>query len=619
MNKISFSVGSKVFHENKEYKIVRAINFSTVSIQSIDGDKVINVPIKELSSKSELNKVYLDTYSDEEWATAKSRFKAIENLVFKKRTKEDVIQVAKEYNKGQMTIYRWLKMYEGTEQISSLIPNTHKRGKKGSRINKVVDKIVEDVIEEYYLSKQKTGFPKIYMKIKQACIKLNLEPPHENTVRNRIKAIDPKLSMKKREGYKKAHKEFSNFEGEFPEGKFPLDVIQIDHTPLDIMVVDNRFRKPIGRPYLTLSIDIYTRMITGFYISLQAPGYFNVSQCLYNTFIPKDNFLKEQKVNGEWPIHGIPRLVLVDNGKDLVGLDMQRVCDEFGIILMKRPVARPQFGAHVERVLGTINKEIHNLPGTTFSNVTEKGDYDSIKNATFTLDEITQWVTEYIVNVYHKKVHYGLDMTPEEKYYIGIFGDDDTAGTGVLPSIIEDIEAIRIATLPSFYRTIQKDGITLEGITYYSDVLRVWINRKDEKNNKLKFKIKRDPMNIQKIFFYDPEIKEYFEINYKKLHAPKMTLWDMYAAKRYLKEKNITKYDENDIFEAYDRLSEIEQKAKNKTTKHKLRKSKTPKMSDIKESKKNNDLIKEDTNDDLDDLFSNVQTFNVHTINSNKE
>lgn len=70
---------------------------------------------------------------------------------------------------------------------------------------------------------------------------------------------------------------------------------------------------------------------------------------------------------------------------------------------MKRPVVRPQFGAHVERVLGTINKEVHNLSGTTFSNITEKGSYNSDKEAMFTLEELTQWLLHYIVNIYHKK------------------------------------------------------------------------------------------------------------------------------------------------------------------------------------------------------------------------
>lgn len=616
MGKLNLSIGSKVFYNNKEHVIVRALDFRTLSISPTDNrNKIINVEIKELSSKPKNEKVQLDMFTDAEWEDAKIKYEAIKELVFRKKRREEVENVALKYNVTAMTIYRWIKTYEESEKISSLISNKHKRGKKGSRIDPVNNKIVEDVIEEMYLTKQRIGFPKIYDTIKAECKKLNITPPHKNTVRNRIKAIDPKFAMKKRFSAKKANEKYGNYEGEYPEGNFPLEVYQVDHTPLDIILVDSVSRKPIGRPYLTLALDVYSRMIAGFYLSLQAPGYFSVSQCLYNAFLPKDDFLKEHSVKGEWEIYGIPLKYAVDNGADLIGLDMQRVCDEFGMAMIRRPVGRPQFGAHVERVFGTINKEIHNLPGSTFSNVAEKAEYDSIKNATFTLEEITQWLTEFIVNKYHNRAHHGIGMTPKQKYRLGIFGDEEHPGTG-LPPIVENKDSIKIALLPTFYRTVQKDGITLDGITYYSDVLRTWINRGDEQGNKLKFKVKRDPLSIQKLYFFDPEIKEYFELPYRKLHAPDMTLWDLYAAKRYLKEHHIDDSAEEAIFEANERLTEIEKQAKTKTIKHKMRKSKTPKMADIKEKAKSQPLpdIAKDTKETdtvFERLFENIEPFNI--------
>jgi putative transposase len=206
-------------------------------------------------------------------------------------------------------------------------------------------------------------------------------------------------------------------------------------------------------------------------------------------------------------------------------------------------------------------------------------------------------------------------MTPRQKFSLGIFGDDENPGTG-LPPIVEDRESIKIALLPAFYRTVQKDGITLDGITYYSDVLRTWINRDDEQGNKLKFKVKRDPLSIQKLYFFDPELKEYFELSYRKLHAPDMTVWDLYAAKRYLKENSIKDTNEDDLFDAYERLIHIEKQAKEKTAKHKMRKSKAPKMSDIKlKVKTETQVAKEKKNKQTDDvfhdLFDNIETFHI--------
>ena len=616
MSKLNLSIGSKVFYNNQEHLIVKAVNFNTLSIAPTDNQaEIINVKIQELSSKPQEEKTQLDSYTDEEWSEAKKKYDAIKELVFRKKSRDEVEEVAAKYKVTAMTVYRWIKTYEESEKISSLISSKHKRGKKGSRIDPLTNKVIEDVIEELYLTKQRIGFPKIFNTIKAECKKLNITAPHENTVRNRIKTIDPKFALKKRFSAKKANEKYGNFEGEYPEGDFPLEVYQIDHTPLDIILVDSHSRKPLGRPYLTLAIDVYSRMVAGFYLSLQAPGYFSVSQCLYNAFLPKDDFLKKYDIQGEWEIYGIPSKYAVDNGKDLIGLDMQRVCDEFGMTMVRRPVGRPQYGSHVERVFGTINKEIHNLPGTTFSNISEKAEYDSVKNATFTLDEITKWLTEFIVNVYHNRMHHGIGMTPRQKYRLGIFGDDENPGTG-LPPIVEDKESIKIALLPAFYRTVQKDGITLDGITYYSDVLRTWINREDEQGNKLKFKVKRDPLSIQKLYFFDPELKEYFELSYRKLHAPDMTIWDLYAAKRYLKEHSIKDTNEDDLFDAYERLAHIEKQAKQKTAKHQMRKGKTPKMTEIKSKlKTEHEVVKEketkQADDVFDDLFENIETFQI--------
>lgn len=616
MSKLDLSIGSKVFYNNQEHIILKAVNFHTLSIAPTNNQtEIINVKIQDLSSKPKEEKVQIDSYTDEEWSEAKKKYDAIKDLVFRKKSRDEVEEVAAKYKVTAMTVYRWIKTYEESEKISSLISSKHKRGKKGSRIEPLTNKVIEDVIEELYLTKQRIGFPKIFNTIKAECKKLNITIPHENTVRNRIKTIDPKFALKKRFSAKKANEKYGNFEGEYPEGDFPLEVYQIDHTPLDIILVDSHSRKPLGRPYLTLTIDVYSRMVAGFYLSMQAPGYFSVSQCLYNAFLPKDDFLKKYNVEGEWEIYGIPSKYAVDNGKDLIGLDMQRVCDEFGMTMVRRPVGRPQYGSHVERVFGTINKEIHNLPGTTFSNITEKAEYDSVKNATFTLDEITKWLTEFIVNVYHNRVHHGIGMTPRQKYRLGIFGDDENPGTG-LPPIVEDKESIKIALLPTYHRTVQKDGITLDGITYYSDVLRTWINREDEQGNKLKFKVKRDPLSIQKLYFFDPELKEYFELSYRKLYAPDMTIWDLYAAKRYLKEHSIKDTNENDLFDAYERLAHIEKQAKEKTVKHKMRKSKAPKMTDIKSKLKTAPEVAKDketkqTDDDFDDLFENIETFQI--------
>jgi len=132
----------------------------------------------------------------------------------------------------------------------------------------------------------------------------------------------------------------------------------------------------------------------------------------------------------------------------------------------------------------------------------------------------------------------------------------------------------------------------------------------------LKFKVKRDTLSIQKLYFFDPELKEYFELNYRKLYAPDMTIWDLYAAKRYLKEHSIKDTNEDDLFDAYERLAHIEKQAKEKTVKHKMRKGKAPKMTENKSKLKTEpEVVKEketkQADNVFDDLFENIETFSI--------
>jgi len=54
-------------------------------------------------------------------------------------------------------------------------------------------------------------------------------------------------------------------------------VVQIDHTLVDVVVVDELERLPLRRPWLTLAIDVASRMVNGFYVSLERPSILSVA------------------------------------------------------------------------------------------------------------------------------------------------------------------------------------------------------------------------------------------------------------------------------------------------------------------------------------------------------
>src|ERR1700709_1904279 len=93
---------------------------------------------------------------------------------------------------------------------------------------------------------------------------------------------------------------------------YPMDLLQIDHTPVDVIVVDQQKRLPIGRPWLTLAIDVRTRMVAGFHVSLWSPSTISLSLALSQAVLPKHSWLVDRELQTlDWPIHGLPRAIHV--------------------------------------------------------------------------------------------------------------------------------------------------------------------------------------------------------------------------------------------------------------------------------------------------------------------
>jgi putative transposase len=571
MSRLALTSGSFVSYNNQNFTIKSSIDFETLLCQNIQTNEVLSIKISELNQiQNEENGQLSDigNIEDKEWDIAKQRLDVITPLLINGRTKKDVQRVSKTSNVHMSTLYRWLKAYEYNGLLTSLLPQ--KRGFKtgNSRLDDDQGLLIKQVIEECYLDKQKRSVQATYVQLQRMCRNAGIKCPHVNTLRHWINALNEQNVVKQRKGHKTFKEAFHLNRGEFPGATHPLAVIQIDHTPLDIIVVDEADRMPIGRPWITLAMDVYSRMITGIYVSMDAPSAASVGLCISNSILMKNNWLTALGVENKWPVWGIPQIIHADNAKEFRGKVLQKACEQYGIDLHWRPVATPHYGGHVERVLGTFAKQLHALPGTTFSNIKQKGEYDSAKKASLTLEELEVWLVEIITGVYHQQVHNSILCSPIKKFEEGVFGNDETPGVGLPDQIIEESK-LKLDFMPYVERTVQSYGISIDNIIYNHDLLRCWVNAKEPNNSKLKrkFIIRRDPRNISVVYFYDPELKEYLDIPYSNPMRPVISLWELREIRRKLVEQGISGIDESVIFKTYDKLHELVETSKKKTQK----------------------------------------------------
>lgn len=515
------------------------------------------------------------------WERAVEIYDAIEPLVAMgaKRTRADVQKVADSVEKHIATVYRWLEDYESTGLVSSLMRKPRKdSGTK--RLDEGVEKVIGTTIENFFLTKQVRTPAKTAYEVRKLCIQSGLTPPDPSTVRNRIYEISEEYRLRRRRGSKAADERFQPLRGSFPGADFPLAVVQIDHTPVDVIIVDDEHRKAIKRPYLTIATDVYSKMCVGFYLSLDNPGGLATGLCMSRAILGKEAYLARLGLDHlTWPCWGVMHKVHTDNAKEFRGTLLGHAAKQYGIIAERRPKGRPQYGGDVERAFRTYMHEVHNeLPGTTFSNVQEKQEYDSEGRAVMTLNALEKWFTLFILGVYHQKPHAGNDgIPPIVQWERGIFGTETIRGTGI-PMRLQDEERLRIDFMPFIMRTVQEYGIQIMGISYWTDALRRFVHATDPRARKHKqeFICRYDPRDLSKIWMFEPESDKYIEVPYRDLSRPPISYWELKDAKRQLREESMSVTNEELIFKTIDQMRDIvaSESAKTKSARVKQQKRK---------------------------------------------
>lgn len=323
------------------------------------------------------------------------------------------------------TVNSWWRKYRLTKCSTKLVDLRYRAGRKS---DPVIRSIFEDAISEVYLTEQKDQgmavIDAIHRKVKNANRELpaeeHLKVPSNATVYRWLKDLHQSLVVRARLGKEAAEKEFRAALKKLKISRI-LERIEIDHTPLDLIAIDKATMLPLGRPWVTLAIDRYSRMIVGFYICFHAPSSLSVLQCLRQAMLPKDALLARfPEIKGVWPARGIPEMIACDNGMDLHCDAFEQICLEMGIEILYCPAGIPEMKGAIERMFRTLNTGlIHRLPGTVFSNIDQRGDYPSEELAVIDLDTLTLLITKWIVEVYHRRKHRGIGMAPLTKWIEG--------------------------------------------------------------------------------------------------------------------------------------------------------------------------------------------------------
>lgn len=548
--RVRVEVGEMVRRDKQVYRIVQLLDFQNVVGVEVETGRSVSLRIPELQpvEQERVDGLYVNydisTISSDEWAVAQKRFSAIKPLLRDSVLPRNSVEArAKEVGVDTATLYRWLDRYQSWHEVLALVPRKRGWQPGNSRLSAQANKLIDEVVDKHYLTTQRHSVQSTIKEIETQAKALGITPPSASAIRTRIKRIPEKIVLRRRGFADQARNRHTPSVGQFPGADYPLAVVQIDHTPIDLIIVDDRHRKPIGRLWLSLAIDLHSRMVDGYYLALEEPSEISVAMCLAHSILPKEDWLNLHGIQGEWPVWGFPRVVHTDNGPDFRTENFRRSCANYNIENQFRPVKRPKYGGHIERLLGTFMRELHALPGTTHSNVSDREGYDSDKHAVLTMSEFEEWLVRTII-LYHNNYHSAIYMSPARKWHLGFFGSREVDPLVSIPPRPADPLTVQLDFMPSYRRTVQHYGVQLD-VYYYSEALRHWIGTTDpETGQARKFVFRRDPRDISVIWFYDPVLKQYFRVPVANQAFPAATLWEFRAAKKQAVDEGRKHIDE---------------------------------------------------------------------------
>ncbi len=394
------------------------------------------------------------------------------------------------------TIERYMQSFvDSGGDIRSLVPQTGQRGGKDqSRLDEAVERIIATVLEKYAaITERESTVDQVITDVVNAIGDENrfrdprdqLILPSERTVRRRIKAAGEKRILGRRLSRREQKAQTETEPG--PRPTRILERVEIDHTMLNLFVVDEQDGLPIGRPYITACIDKYSALVPGWHIGFNQGGYESIMLCLQHAFLPKPDYRALYGTEHDYPVYGLFEKLCIDNGRDFKSANLKNALAELGIIREEMPKETPWFKGSIERYFRSVNQRLlKGKPGYTFENVVALGDYDAQKDAVISLSAFLEIFHIFMVDIYPYTWHTGLEAIPMQQW--------QESAQLFAPDLFEDATALKRILLPSAKRVLQAKGIEWKRNFYRGPELARL--REFHGKEKIRFKYNPDDMDV---------------------------------------------------------------------------------------------------------------------------
>lgn len=227
-------------------------------------------------------------------------------------------------------------------------------------------------------------------------------------------------------------------------------------------------------------------------------------------------------------------------------------CSHYGIELQYRPVGRPNYGGHIERMNRTLMQRLKGLPGSTGNNPKGRKTRKPEKFACLTLLEFERWLALEVAQRYHLSEHRGLHGAAPHAAWTTLC---ETRPPRQLPPGPEEAWRLLINFMPLATRSVQADGLTIFYIRFWHPVFVVW------REERRRVRVRYHPEDQSRIFV-SADGRNYIEARCADLRRPSITLWEQRAAVKAMKSSNQPRISEALLFQAIRQQRQVVERAR---------------------------------------------------------
>jgi putative transposase len=368
------------------------------------------------------------------------------------------------------TIKRWAQKYRRAQVLYGnglvgLIPRWAQRGNRSTdRLSGRVVELMRDLIKNDYETNVQPSMILVYGKLRIACGDAGEKLPSYITFVNYVNKRPRHEQDLGRMGSRAAYSSepfYYYLDKDTPRhGDRPFEICHIDHTLLDIELIDPITGQNFGKPWLTLLTDAFTRRILVAYLVYEHPSY-RTTMMVLRECVRRFGRL--------------PQTIVTDKGPDLLGTYFECLAASFEITVKRRPKAKGRYGSVIENTFGITNKEfVYNLIGNTQLSHRDvrqvTGSHNPKNLAVWSLGPLYERICDWAYNRYDNQDHGTLKESPRSLFL------RTTALTGNRNhrriAFNEDFRLLTLPTTPKgTAKNTQNKGVKIQNEYYWHETL----------------------------------------------------------------------------------------------------------------------------------------------------